>query len=129
MRTPERRLEIVSFRAKPIAKPVSPNPATSADTLTPKVPRAVTIPKIMSVILLVRASSKVIFLSSFSRSALLVISLYIIFARIKKTRKTTKTPPTFGAQRVVCSIRVCTISPIIYQSLVFELTSAFFSMR
>ena len=79
MRTPERRLEIVSFRAKPIAKPVNPIPVTSADTLTPKVPSAVTIPKIMSVILLVRASSEVRFLSKFRLSAVLVIILFIIF--------------------------------------------------
>ena len=48
MRTPERRLEIVSFRAKLIAKPVNPSPATSADISTPNVPSAVTIPKILS---------------------------------------------------------------------------------
>ena len=38
MSTPERTFEIVSFKAKPSANPVSPNPATSADTLIPKVP-------------------------------------------------------------------------------------------
>ena len=32
----------MSFRAKPNANPVNPSPATSADTLIPKVPSAVT---------------------------------------------------------------------------------------
>jgi hypothetical protein len=45
------RLETVSFSANPNANPVSPKPATSADTLIPKVPRAVTAPKTNSAIL------------------------------------------------------------------------------
>ena len=57
IKTPARRLEIVSFKAKPSANPVNPIPATRADTLTPNVPSAVTKPKIMSVTLAVRASS------------------------------------------------------------------------
>ncbi len=51
MRMPERRFEIMSFRANPNANPVNPNPATS------KVPNAETRPNIISVMLLVRARS------------------------------------------------------------------------
>ena len=59
MRMPERKFEIVSFRAKPNANPVNPSPATSADTLIPKVPSAVTKPNIISVMLLVRVKREV----------------------------------------------------------------------
>jgi len=118
MRTPERRLEIVSFRAKPSANPVNPRPATSADTLTPKVPSAVTNPNKMSVILLVRANSEVRLLSNFNRPAALVIILFIIFARIKKATKIITTPVTLGTQRVASSSNVCTRFSTDYESLV-----------
>ena len=108
MRMPERRLEIVSFRAKPSANPVKPRPATSADTLIPNVPSAVTKPKIISVILLVRASREVRLPSNFNRSAVLVIILFNIFARIKKMTKITTTPITLGSQRVASSSKYCT---------------------
>ena len=114
MRTPEIRLEIVSFRAKPSANPINPRPATNADTLIPNVPSAVTKPKIISVILLVRASSEVRFSSNFNRLAALVIILFIIFARIKKTTKITITPITLGAQRVASSSKYCTRFYIVY---------------
>ena len=117
MRTLERRLEIVSFSAKPSANPVNPRPATSADTLTPNVPSAVTKPKIISVILLVRASSEVRFPSNFNRSAALVIILFIIFARIKKTTKITTTPITLGTQRVDSSRKYCTRFSTVYYPL------------
>lgn len=114
MRTPERRLEIVSFIAKPSANPVNPRPVTSADTLTPNVPSAVIKPKIIIVILLVRANREVRFPSNFNRSAELVIIFFIIFARIKKTMNITTTPITFGAQRVDWSSKYCTNFSTVY---------------
>ena len=49
---PAIRLERASLRAKPRAKPVSPKPATRADTFIPSVPSIVTKPKISRIILI-----------------------------------------------------------------------------
>ena len=51
------KFDTTSFRAKPRAKPVSPNPATKADTFIPIVPSAVTRPKIIKPIFVVRPMS------------------------------------------------------------------------
>ncbi|GIS73600.1 MAG: hypothetical protein CM1200mP10_31770 [Candidatus Neomarinimicrobiota bacterium] len=41
-RTGNLKFDTTSFKAKPSAKPVTPNPATRADTFMPIVPNAVT---------------------------------------------------------------------------------------
>ena len=65
--TPARILEIVSLIAKPSANPVSPRPATSAETSTPTVPSAVTIPATSNV---TRAAIAINRTTGYSKSAL-----------------------------------------------------------
>ena len=81
MRMPEMKFEIVSFSANPSANPVKPNLATSADTLIPIVPSAVTDAKMMTVILLVRANIATRWSSMFNRSVTPSMTFLDVLAR------------------------------------------------
>ena len=82
IKTPDNKLEMVSFSANPNANPVKPNPATRAEILIPNVPSAVTTPTIRSVILLVRANSEDRLVSNFNLALALSMAVCAIFDKI-----------------------------------------------
>ena len=58
MSTPDIKLDSISLNAKPKAKPVSPKPATIADILTPRVPKAVINPTMSMIFFTIPASTR-----------------------------------------------------------------------
>ena len=88
---------MVSFRAKPRANPVSPKPATRADTFMPKVPREVITPKDITHNLTDLAKRVTIRPSSLLLSPVLMIVFFAILDRIQNARKTITATAIGGA--------------------------------
>ena len=100
--TPDNRLLIESFSAKPTAKPVNPKLATIAETSIPSVPSAVTSPITISA-RYAELASKLITLESIPAVAPpLRTTFRATMANNQKTNRTSTAEPILGSHSAAC---------------------------